>query len=67
MPLMPHWKVPTERELEILKVLWERGEASVREVLRSRLGIAQNTMQAFLRIMKEKKLVAHRHEGRTFI
>ncbi len=67
---MPHWPEPTERELEILKVLWERGEASVREVyevLRPRLGIAQNTVQAFLRIMEEKQLVAHRHEGRTFI
>jgi len=67
---MPHWPEPTERELEILKVLWERGEASVREVyeaLRPRLGIAQNTVQAFLRIMEEKQLVAHRQEGRTFI
>ena len=70
VPCMPAWPEPTERELEILKVLWERGEASVREVyeaLRPRLGIAQNTVQAFLRIMEEKQLVAHRHEGRSFI
>ncbi len=61
---------PTERELEILKVLWERGEASVREVyedLRDRLGIVQNTVQAFLRGMEEKGLVTHRAEGRTFV
>jgi BlaI family penicillinase repressor len=62
--------VPTERELDILKVLWDRGESTVREVyeqLRLRLPIAQNTVQAFLRTMEEKGLVKHRLEGRTFI
>lgn len=61
---------PTRRELAILKVLWERGEASVREVyeaLRVDLPIVQNTVQAFLRTMEEKGLVEHRVEGRTFI
>jgi BlaI family transcriptional regulator, penicillinase repressor len=62
--------VPTERELDILKVLWDRGESTVREVyeqLRLRLPIAQNTVQAFLRTMEEKGLVKHRLDGRTFI
>jgi predicted transcriptional regulator len=62
--------VPTERELDILKVLWDRGESTVREVyeqLRLRLPLAQNTVQAFLRTMEEKGLVRHRLEGRTFI
>ena len=61
---------PTERELDILKVLWDRGEATVREVyeaLRDRLPIVQNTVQAFLRTMEEKGLVKHRLEGRTFV
>lgn len=61
---------PTERELEILKVLWDRGEATVRDVyeeLRQRLPIVQNTVQAFLRTMEDKGLVRHRLEGRTFI
>ena len=63
---------PTERELEILKVLWDRGEASVREVyeaLRDEAGlpIVQNTVQAFLRTMEEKRLVTHRTDGRTFV
>ena len=61
---------PTERELEILKVLWDRGEATVRDVyeeLRQRLPIVQNTVQAFLRTMEDKGLVIHRLEGRTFI
>jgi BlaI family transcriptional regulator, penicillinase repressor len=61
---------PTERELDILKVLWQREEATVREVyeeLRLRLPLAQNTIQAFLRTMEEKGLVRHRLAGRTFI
>ncbi len=61
---------PTERELQILKVLWDRGEATVREVyeaLRVDLPIVQNTVQAFLRLMEAKGLVAHRAEGRSFV
>ncbi len=61
---------PTERELSILKVLWERGEATVREVyeaLRDRLPIVQNTVQAFLRTMEQKGLVRHRTIGRSFV
>ena len=61
---------PTERELEILKILWERGEASVRDVyeqMRQTTPIVQNTVQAFLRTMEDKGLVRHRVEGRTFI
>lgn len=61
---------PTDRELEILQILWQRGEATVREVyeeLAQRLPIVQNTVQAFLRTMEEKGLVRHRLEGRTFI
>lgn len=61
---------PTQRELDLLNVLWDREEATVREVyeeLRDRLPIVQNTVQALLRTMEEKGLVKHRLEGRTFI
>jgi len=61
---------PTERELQILKVLWDRNEATVREVyesLREDLPIVQNTVQAFLRIMEEKGLVSHTTRGRSFV
>jgi BlaI family penicillinase repressor len=61
---------PTERELEILKILWQCGEATVRQVyeqMRRRANIVQNTVQAFLRTMEEKGLVEHRLQGRTFI
>jgi BlaI family penicillinase repressor len=67
---MPERPMPTDRELEILKVLWDHGEGTVRsvyEALRVELPIVQNTVQAFLRTMEDKKLVRHRLEGRTFI
>ncbi len=61
---------PSERELEILKVLWELGSGTVREVhermCRDR-ECAFNTVQTLLRIMEDKGLVKHRAEGRTFI
>ncbi|HEV3436712.1 MAG TPA: BlaI/MecI/CopY family transcriptional regulator [Gemmata sp.] len=61
---------PSERELDILKVLWDIGSSSVRDVhdrLSPELGLAFNTVQTFLRNMEEKGLVGHRAEGRTFI
>ncbi len=61
---------PTGRELEILKVLWEHGPSSVREVHRHLApgeDLAYNTVQTLLRIMEEKELVTHHVEGRTFI
>ena len=61
---------PSERELEILKVLWELGSGSVREV-HQRLcpndELAFNTVQTLLRIMEDKGLVTHIARGRTFV
>jgi predicted transcriptional regulator len=62
--------VPSERELEILKALWELGSASVREVHERMCPhgeLAFNTIQTLLRIMEEKGLVEHHAVGRTFI
>ena len=59
---------PTERELDILKVLWELGEAKVRDVhaaLNRKSACAFTTAQTLLRIMADKKLVTSRSEGRT--
>lgn len=61
---------PSERELDILKVLWELGSGSVREVHRRLCPsgeLAFTTVQTLLRIMEEKDLVEHHAEGRTFI
>src|ERR1035437_1303642 len=61
---------PTERELEILKILWGLGTASVRDVfdiMHAREDIPQNPAQTFLRMMEDKGLVSHTLEGRSFI
>ena len=61
---------PSEREMDVLKVLWELGSGSVREVhqhLCPEGELAFTTVQTLLRIMEDKGLVEHRAEGRTFI
>lgn len=62
----------TDRELEILKILWDKGEANVRDVqdeLNKTGGpVAYSTVQTLLNIMEEKKgLVRHVVSGRTFV
>lgn len=61
---------PSTRELEILKILWEIGPASVREVHERMCPggeLAFNTVQTLLRIMDDKGLVKHEQDGRTFV
>lgn len=61
---------PSGREMDILKVLWELGPASVRDVCRRMCPnheLAFNTVQTLLRIMDDKGLVSHKRQGRTFI
>jgi BlaI family transcriptional regulator, penicillinase repressor len=59
---------PSERELDVLKVLWDLGEAKVRDVhavLCKEKETAFTTVQTLLRIMAEKGLVKQRTVGRT--
>jgi len=59
---------PSERELDILKVLWELGESKVRDVhdaMNAQQKTAFTTVQTLLRIMAEKGLVKQRSVGRT--
>jgi len=59
---------PSERELDILKVLWELGEAKVRDVHESlcrQSECAFTTVQTLLRIMADKGLVTQRRQGRA--
>jgi predicted transcriptional regulator len=60
--------------MAILKLLWERGPSSVRDVHRQMLldesvgkELAYNTVQTLLRIMEDKCLVSHHVDGRTFV
>ena len=62
---------PTERELEALKVLWGKGEATVREVCdaMNTTGerLAYTTVLSLLQVMEQKELVEHRREGKAYV
>jgi BlaI family transcriptional regulator, penicillinase repressor len=56
----------TDRELDVMGVLWERGPATVAEV-RAALAddLAYTTVLTVLRILEEKGYVRHEEEGRA--
>lgn len=59
----------TDRELDVMAVLWERGEATVAEV-QERLSdaLAYTTVLTVLRTLEEKGHVGHRDgEGRAYV
>ena len=69
---MPRPKSPTmtDGELRLMRVLWDKGQATVGEVvdaLKARPKPAYNTVLTLLRIMEKKGYVSHRKDGRAFI
>jgi predicted transcriptional regulator len=55
----------TDREADIMRVLWERGPSSVAEVRAAlKNPLAHTTVQTMLRILESKGVVAHEEEGR---
>ena len=57
-------------QLAILRVLWDRGEATVAEVhaaLLEERGLALTTIATMLAKMEKKGVVAHATEGRRFV
>ena len=56
----------TDRELDVMAVLWDRGSATVAEV-RERLpdDLAYTTVLSVLRTLEEKGHVGHREEGKA--
>ncbi|MCA0198622.1 MAG: BlaI/MecI/CopY family transcriptional regulator [Proteobacteria bacterium] len=60
----------TRSEQEILEVLWDKGEASVRDVadaLAKQRPVAYTTVLTMFGILAKKGFVVHRLEGRAFI
>jgi len=60
--------VPSERELDLLKTMWQLGEARVRDIheaLCPNGECAFTTVQTLLRIMCKKGLIKKRSQGRT--
>src|SRR6478752_1457272 len=67
---------PTDRELEALKVLWERGETTVRDLADAMNAaakqtgadeLAYTTVLSLLQVMEQKGLVGHRREGKAYV
>jgi predicted transcriptional regulator len=59
----------TDGELRLMRVLWEKGESTVGEIvgaLKGRPRPAYNTVLTLLRIMERKGYVTHRKDGRAF-
>lgn len=57
-------------QLAIMRVLWERREATATDVHRALLeerGLAPTTIATMLRKMESRGLVAHRASGRSFL
>ena|SRR5436190_19596671 len=56
-------------QLQILRILWDRGQGTVADVLDNLSGsdLAYTTVATMLRKMETRGLVTHRAEGRSFV
>jgi predicted transcriptional regulator len=66
---MPKHQI-TELQLAILRLLWERGEATVAELweaLHDERGLAQTTLATILSRLARRGVVAHRSQARQFV
>jgi predicted transcriptional regulator len=56
------------RELEILNIVWDLGEATVQDVCdRLERRAAYSTVLTMMRTLENKGVLAHRADGRTFV
>jgi predicted transcriptional regulator len=67
MPRVPS-KTFTDKELDIMKVIWERGEASAREIQAYLPGNQHyNTVLTIIRVLERKGHLTHRAAGKSHI
>jgi len=62
--------LPTDSELEILRILWDRGPSTVRQVyekLKPAKLVGYTTVLKLMQIMAEKDLVRRNEEQRTHV
>ncbi|MGA3046713.1 MAG: BlaI/MecI/CopY family transcriptional regulator [Terracidiphilus sp.] len=60
----------TQAELRLMKILWDRGESTVSEMvdaIPSEEVLAYNSVLTTIRILETKGYVTHRQEGRAFL
>jgi len=67
MPHQTHLPRPTDSELAILRVLWERGPSTVREVQEALSASGYTTLLKLLQIMTEKGLVVRDESERAHV
>jgi BlaI family transcriptional regulator, penicillinase repressor len=68
-------ETPSDRELEALKILWERGEITVRDLADAMNAsaaspsdeLAYTTVLSLLQVMEQKGFVEHRREGKAYV
>jgi len=62
--------VPSQRELQALKVLWQLGQATVREITAAinerGESLAYTTVLSLLQVMEQKGLVGHTSAGKVY-
>ena len=66
----PRQENPTPAELEVLRVIWERGPSTVREVmtaLHQDRPRAYTSVMSLMNVMAEKGLLTTKPKGRAFI
>lgn len=67
----PRTEHPTPTELEVLKILWDRGPLSVREVLAALREQgherAYTSVMSLMAVMADKGLLRRRPQGRAFV
>ena len=60
----------TDLQIAVMRVLWEKGEASVSEIweaLRPERGLAQTTVATLLSRLEKRGVVVHRSRARQFL
>jgi predicted transcriptional regulator len=66
MPRKPS-KVFTEKELEIMKLVWQMGEVTVKDIQEQLPGTQHyNSVLTIIRVLERKGHLVHRAEGKTF-
>ena len=62
--------IPTDRELEALKVLWDNKQATVRQICDTINSkgeqLAYTTVLSLLQVMEQKGLVGHKRIGKSY-
>jgi BlaI family transcriptional regulator, penicillinase repressor len=60
----------TEAELRVMNVLWEKGQATVQQVLDAmpeKLNLAYNSVLTTIRVLETKGYLGHKKDGRAHI